>query len=73
MDGGKVKGHARGEIEVENGVLIIKRIHLDLKFAAPQSEREKVERVHQVYAEKCPIYMSLRAAIQITTSFELTG
>jgi uncharacterized OsmC-like protein len=30
-----------------------------------------VERVHGMYAEKCPIYRSLIAAIQITTSYEL--
>jgi uncharacterized OsmC-like protein len=40
--------------------------------AAPESAREIVERVHGVYAEKCPIYRSLIPAIQITTTYELT-
>jgi uncharacterized OsmC-like protein len=71
VDNGKVKAHARGEVENEGGTLIIRRIHVHLKLAAPESVRETVERVHGMYAEKCPIYRSLIAAIQITTSYEL--
>jgi uncharacterized OsmC-like protein len=44
-----------------------------LKLAAPESVKETVDRVHQVFAEKCPIYRSLIPAIKITTSYELTG
>jgi uncharacterized OsmC-like protein len=44
-----------------------------LKLAAPESVKETVERVHEVFAKKCPIYRSLIPAIQITTNYELTG
>ena len=71
VDNGKVQAHARGEVENEGETLIIRRIHVHLKLAAPESARETVERVHGMYAEKCPIYRSLIAAIQITTSYEL--
>ena len=71
VDNGKVQAHARGEVENEGGTLIIRRIHVHLKLAAPETARETVERVHGMYAEKCPIYRSLIAAIQITTSYEL--
>jgi hypothetical protein len=30
-----------------------------------------VERVHGVYAEKCPVYKTLRPAFEITSDFEL--
>ena len=71
VDNGKVTAHARGEVENEGGTLIIRRIHVHLKLVAPESAREAVERVHGMYAEKCPIYRSLIPAIQITTSYEL--
>ena len=71
VDNGKVQAHARGEVEDEGGTLIIRRIHVHLKLAAPESAREIVERVHGKYAEKCPVYRSLIPAIQITTSYEL--
>ncbi len=73
VDNGKVKAHARGEVENEGGTLIIRRMHVHLKLAAPESARETVERVHGMYAEKCPIYRSLIAAIAITTSYELVA
>jgi uncharacterized OsmC-like protein len=66
-----VTAHATGEVENQGGTLIIKRIHVHMKLAAPESERETVERVHKVFADKCPIYRSLIPAIQITTSYEL--
>jgi uncharacterized OsmC-like protein len=73
VDNGKVQAHARGEVENDGGTLIIRRIHVHLKLAAPESARETVERVHGMYAEKCPIYRSLNSAIKITTSYELTA
>jgi uncharacterized OsmC-like protein len=65
--GDRLIGEAVGEIEKEEGVLVIKRIHLRLKLKAPEAERETAERVHGFYQDRCPVYRSLRAAIAITT------
>ncbi len=56
-----------GEIEKEEGVLVIKRIHVRMNLKAPAGERETAERVHGFYQDRCPVYRSLRAAIAITT------
>jgi uncharacterized OsmC-like protein len=61
----------RGEIESEDGVLVIKRIHVAHKIKAPADARATIERVHGVYAKKCPVYVTLRKAIEITSSYEL--
>jgi uncharacterized OsmC-like protein len=66
-EGDRLVGEAVGEIEKEEGVLVIKRIHLRLKLKAPQAERETAERVHGFYQDRCPVYRSLRAAIAITS------
>lgn len=65
--GDRLIGEAVGEIEKEEGVLVIKRIHLRLHLKAPEAERETAERVHDFYRDRCPVYRSLRAAIAITT------
>jgi uncharacterized OsmC-like protein len=65
--GERLIGEAVGEIEKEEGVLVIKRIHLRLKLKALEAERETAERVHGFYQDRCPVYRSLRAAIAITT------
>jgi uncharacterized OsmC-like protein len=61
----------RGEIEADDGVLVIKRIHLALTIKAPESARAVVERVHGVYADKCPVYRTPKNCIQITSSVEV--
>jgi len=56
-----------GEIELEDNVLVIRRIHVRLKLKVDESQRETVNRVYGFFADRCPIYRSLKAAIQITT------
>jgi len=60
-----------GEVETEEGVLVIRRIHVAFAIFAAEDKRETIERVHGIFAGKCPVYRSLRSAIQITSSFEL--
>ena len=58
---------AVGEVELEDNVLVIRRIHVVLKLKAEESHRETANRVHGFYADKCPIYRTLKPAIAITT------
>ena len=68
-------GEAAGEIELEGNVLVIRRIHVRLRLKAEEAHRETANRVHAIFADKCPVYRSLKAAIAMTTelSFELTS
>jgi len=70
-DEGRASCTANGEIETEEGVLVIRRIHVAFAIAAGEEKRETIERVHGTFAMQCPVYRSLRGAIQITSSFEL--
>ncbi len=60
-------GEAEGEVELDGSVLIIKRIHVRLRLRAPEEQRPIAERVHGNFAQACPVYRSLIAAIAITT------
>ena len=51
---GKLTADVTGEVESEEGLLVIRRIHVALRLAAPEDAREKVERAHSVYPMKCP-------------------
>jgi uncharacterized OsmC-like protein len=62
---------AIGEIEKDDNVLIIRRIHVKLRLKAEESSRETAERVHGFFADKCPVYRTLKPAIEITTELEL--
>jgi uncharacterized OsmC-like protein len=71
--GGRLTADVRGEIESEDGVLIIRRIHVDMKLRAAEDVRDTVERVHGFFAQRCPVFRSLSPGIQITSSYTLVS
>ncbi len=68
---GKLTADVTGEVEQEEGVLVIRRIHVSMRLVAPEGVKEKVERAHGVYAMNCPLYRTLHNAIRLTSSVEL--
>ena len=60
-------GKATGEVELEGKVLVLRRIHVKLELRAAAEHREAAGRVHGFYADSCPLYRSLKAAIAITS------
>jgi uncharacterized OsmC-like protein len=69
---GKLTAEVTGEVE-EDGVLVIRRIHVSMRLAAPEDTREKVERVHALYPMSCPLYRTLHDAIRLTSSYDLVA
>jgi uncharacterized OsmC-like protein len=70
--GDRLTAVARGEVEVEEGVLVLKRIHVI--FALKDVSPDKIpaaERAHEVFKPKCPVYRSLHRAIDITTGLTI--
>jgi uncharacterized OsmC-like protein len=63
----RLVSEAVGEVELEDSVLVIRRIHVILKLKALESHRETASRVHGFYADECPVYRTLKPAIAITT------
>jgi uncharacterized OsmC-like protein len=58
-------------VEAEDGVLVIRRIHVAMRLVSPEQVRETVERTHSIYAMRCPLYRTLHNTIRLTSSFEL--
>ena len=52
-----------GDIEDVGGVMKITKIRLRYRFRIPAGAREKVERLLESYAEKCPAYQSVKGCI----------
>jgi uncharacterized OsmC-like protein len=68
---GKLIADVTGEVETEENVLVIRRIHVAMRLMAPQDLKTTVERVHGIYAMRCPLYRTFHKTIQLTSSFEL--
>lgn len=58
-------------MEKEDGVLVIRRIHVAYRLRADDDDRETIERVHEMHADQCPVYRTLYRCIDITTEFEI--
>ena len=67
----KLTAEVTGEVETEEGVLVIRRIHVAMQLKVPEETRETVERVHGMYAMRCPLYRTLHKAIQLSSSYSL--
>ena len=52
-------------------MLIIKRIHIEHKLKVPEEHRQTAERVHAIYADRCPLYRSVKTSIAVTSSLTL--
>ncbi|HTW66671.1 MAG TPA: hypothetical protein VME17_18755 [Bryobacteraceae bacterium] len=63
----RLVSEAVGEVELEGNVLVIRRIHVVLRLKAREQDRETAERVHGFFADHCPIYLTLKPAIAMTT------
>lgn len=59
-----------GEIETEDKVLVVKRIHVTYHLKAEADKRPTAERVHGVHAQACPLARSISGCVTITTSLE---
>jgi uncharacterized OsmC-like protein len=70
---GKLVAEVTGEVEAEEGVLVIRRIHVAMQLVAPEESRDTVERVHGIYAMRCPLYRTLHNAIQLSSAYTLVS
>ena len=70
MGGDGLVGEARGEVELEDKVLVIKRIHVVYRLTTPREDKEKVDRAFGIHSDRCPVFRSLHAAITISTELD---
>ncbi|MBK91752.1 MAG: hypothetical protein CME27_04780 [Gemmatimonadetes bacterium] len=68
---GELTADVRGEVGKEDGVLVIRKVHVTYRVRAREEHRETVERVHAMHADRCPVYRTLKNAIDITTEYVL--
>jgi uncharacterized OsmC-like protein len=63
-------GHAHGDIELDDNVLVIKRIHVEYSGVdVPDDRREAADRALATHQRACPVSRSIEAAIEVTTAW----
>lgn len=67
-DEGRLVSEAVGEIEKEDNVLVVKRIHVTYYLKVPPDKRAVAERVLGFHADYCPVARTIRNCVAISTS-----
>ena len=62
---------AIGEIELEDKILVIRRIHVRYHLQIDPDKREVAERVLGFHADFCPVARTIRDCVEITTSLSM--
>ena len=63
-------GHARGEIELDGKVLVIKRIHVSYTgVVVPEEQQATADRALASHHRSCPVTRSIEAGIELTTGW----
>ena len=70
---GRLTAIARGEVEAEDTVLVLRRIHVVFALRGAAEREPEVRRAHEHYKSRCPIYRSIHQAIEITSDLELVS
>jgi uncharacterized OsmC-like protein len=66
-----LRSEAKGEIEKDGKVLVIKRIHVTYYLKTAPDNGETAERVRSIHAGYCPVARTMRGCVDITTSLEI--
>jgi uncharacterized OsmC-like protein len=73
-DEGRLIAEARGEVESDDGVLVLKRIHVTYCLGLDESaDRDAVQRAFDHHMQHCPVYRSISPAIDVTTALEVVS
>jgi uncharacterized OsmC-like protein len=69
---GHLTAVAHGDVEADDGVLVLRRIHVVFTLAGAAADRiDSATRAHEVFKMKCPVYRSVYRAIDVTTELKI--
>jgi uncharacterized OsmC-like protein len=57
----------RGEVEKEDNVLVIRRIHVTYHLKMDIEKRETAERAHSIHVNYCPVARTIGGCVEIST------
>jgi uncharacterized OsmC-like protein len=69
---GRLISEAKGEIEKDGKVLVIRRIHVTYQLKLKPEQQETAQKVHGFHADFCPVARSIKGSIEVTTELQMT-
>ena len=59
-----------GDVEKDEGVLVLRRIHAIFHLRVDPAQRETVERIAELAITKCPVARSIGGSVAVSTAVE---
>ncbi|HEX7118909.1 MAG TPA: OsmC family protein [Longimicrobiales bacterium] len=72
LEPGAIRAIAEGTNEIRDGVPVLTRIHVHYSLRIPAGSRETVDRALARHQEKCPTARSLRGAVEVTWTADVS-
>ena len=69
--GGKLTAEVQGKVGKEEGVLVIRHIHVKYLLQATAVDESKIQRALDLHPMRCPVYRTLHQCIEITTELAI--
>jgi hypothetical protein len=69
---GNLNADGTGEVETEENVLVIRRIHVAMRLEASRNVKATAARVHGIYAMR-PLYRTFHKRLQFTSNCEIVS
>ena len=64
---GRLTAEVRGSVGKDEGVLVIRRIHVKYLLRAAGEDEGAINRAYDMHPMRCPVYRTLHKCIEITT------
>ncbi len=65
--GGRLTADVQGNVGKDDGVLVIRHIHVKYRLQGAGADAAKVQRAFDMHPMRCPVYRTLHQCIEITT------
>lgn len=67
---GRLAAEVHGTVGKDEGVLVIRRIHVKYALKAAGADPAVVQRAFEMHPMRCPVYKTLHRCIEITTEVQ---
>ena len=64
---GKLTADVQGKVGKDDGVLVIRQIHVKYNLKAAGADEKAIQRAFALHPMRCPVYRTLHRCIEITT------
>jgi organic hydroperoxide reductase OsmC/OhrA len=70
-DGDRLTAEGTGHVEVEDGIMVMRRISVSYRLQVEDDKRAAAERAHEHHARVCGVARSVTPGIEIVTELEM--